>query len=289
MQDDTLTELSSMTVAVTGANSLVGQSLLPRLEELGAQVHALVRRPADLPAARVVSDWMTSPAALEALRGADAVVHLTGELFGTREQYEAANAEPARRVAAALSGGRARRVVSFSYPGADPASANDFLRTKGEAERLLASVTESVVFRVHALINSPSAVGPFEEALIAAKPGARVRTLGPGTQRLYPVYRPDAVEAVLAALVRGHPGVYDLSGPDLMSLDGLIRLLNRDPEIAIRHTPPPLARLLSRFVADLPPAFVDLMLRDEPGAPPERAAREFGLSLTSLHQVWARR
>lgn len=74
-----------------------------------------------------------------------------------------------------------------------------------------------------------------------------------------------------------------------MSLDGLIRLLNRDPEIAIRHTSPPLARLLSRFVADLPPAFVDPMLRDEPGAPPERAAREFGLSLTSLHQVWARR
>lgn len=281
---------SSPTVAVTGANSLVGRALLPRLKELGAEVSALVRAPTDLPAARVVTDWMTSPAALEALRGADAVVHLTGELFGTRAQYEAANVEPARRVAAALAQGRARRIVSISYPGADPGSRNDFLRTKGEAERLLAgSGVESVVFRVHALISTPASVGPFEEALIAPKPGAKVRTLGPGTQRIHPVYRPDAVEAVLAALVRGRPGVYDLSGPDLMTLDGLIRLLNRDPQVGIRHTPAPLARLLSRFVADLPPAFVDLMLRDQPGAPSGHVAREFGLNLTSLHQVWAPR
>lgn len=284
--NETLASLSSLTVAVTGANSLVGRLLLPLSKEAGAETWALVRKPADLPAARVIQDWMGAPAAEEALRSADVVAHLTGELFGTRAEYEAANVATARRVADAVRQGRARRVVSVSYPGADPASRNDFLRTKGEAEGLLAATgRESVVLRVHAIINSPDDPGPFEEALIA-QPGKAVQTLGSGRQQIWPVHRRDVAEAVAAALVRGRPGVYDLSGPDLMTLDGLIQLLNRDPDVRIRHTPGPLARLASRFVADLSPTFVDLMLTARPGEPPARVVAEFGLVQTSLRRLW---
>lgn len=272
-------------VAVVGANSLVGEMLLRHLEGT-LQTVALVRSAARLPATSIITNWMSSPEAERAMREADVLVHLCGDLFaGSAAAYRAANVETTERVTAALRSGRASRAIFISYVGADPDSSNLFLQTKGEAERLLlASGKEVVVFRCPAIINTPDKPGPIEQNLKAQ--GTRsVRLLGNGRQRQQPVYRGDVVRAIAAAIERGTPGVYDLTGPEEMIADDLIRLINRNRDVRISHVPAWLARTLSLFVAELPSTFVDIMLRDAVGDS-SRAVTEFGLKPTLLSTLW---
>jgi NADH dehydrogenase len=286
-------------VAITGANSLTGVLLLERLRALGRPAWAFVRDATSLPgaardaAARVVPSWTTDDAAVAALREADAIVHLAGSFQKARgaAALAAANTAPARRVAAAVGGGhgRARRIVYLSYLGADPRSHNAYLRTKGEAEAALAaSGVPTVSFRCAAIVDGPQRPGPLEKAL-TVRPGAAAVQLGPGGQRLAPVLRDDVVAAIVAALDCGAPGVYDLAGPASLTADELLRLVNRDPGLRIRHLPRWLLGALahSGLVPALHPDFLEVMLADGVGDPGP-AVREFGLRLTPLTILWPR-
>lgn len=275
------------TVVVTGASGRVGSALLPRLQSLGAHTIALVRTAGPTSSAgEVVEQWMTNPAALDALRRADIVVHLAGELFArTVAVYHEAHVATTERILSGIRAASPPRLITLSYLGADPASPNAYLRTNGERDRLLQQhPAPAVIFRCPALINRPDDPGPFEQA-ITAPPNGPAQMLGDGRQRIQPIYRGDVVEAILAACTRGQPGVYDLAGPDEMSIDDLIRLINRTPAVPIRHVPGWLARVLSLVVPDLPPTYVDLALRDCVGDP-RRAIQTFGLTLTPLHTLW---
>ncbi|MGH3144165.1 MAG: SDR family oxidoreductase, partial [Rubrobacter sp.] len=213
-----------LTVAVAGASSLVGMMLLERLERVeDVRTVALVRSPTTLPADEVIPDWMSSNAATSAMREADVLVNLSGEMFSrSADVYRDANVRTTELVAGALRSGRARRAILISYPGADPDSPNLFLKTKGQAERLLlASGKDAVVFRCPAIINTPDDPGPFEANMMAER--GSVQTLGSGRQRWRPVYRGDVAEAISAAVERGAAGIYDLTGPEEMTLDHLIR------------------------------------------------------------------
>lgn len=276
----------AITVAVTSANSLVGRMLLQHLRKTNARVMALVRSPVELPSEQTVSNWMSSPRAMQAMQDADVIVHLSGEVSARKaSDYYAANVQTTQVVAQALRSGRAKRVLFISFPGADASSSNHFLRTKGQAEQLLIdSGKEAVIFRVSAIINTPSDPGPLEQALQAPAKG-KVKALGDGQQRARPIYRGDVVAALLAAMEHGSPCVYNLGGPDEMTLNDLIRLLNCNPNVGISHTSAWLARTLSLFVPDLPRTFVDVMLRDSTGDP-SQAVKEFGLRLTSLGKLW---
>jgi NADH dehydrogenase len=143
----------SLTVAVTGANSLTGKTLLQRLKGTNARVIALVRSPIELPAEQVISDWVSAPEAMQAMQNADIVVHLSGELFARgANPYYAANVQTAQAVAQALHQGHTKRVLFLSYVGADATSANLYLRTKGQAEQLLLKSGKAIVFRCPAMI-----------------------------------------------------------------------------------------------------------------------------------------
>src|SRR5262245_21313006 len=115
--------LLSGPVAITGASGHVGGFLSRRLAELPNEVRALGRR-----------DEL-----VEALRDAAAIVHLAGTLQPLKgNSYEQANVESVRKTIEALAGSSVRRIAFLSYVGADPAFPNDYLRTKGEAESLVA-------------------------------------------------------------------------------------------------------------------------------------------------------
>jgi len=273
------------TVAVASATALTGRRLLPRLRELGYRTVALVRRPEALPADEVVADWMTSARAREALEQADFVVLLAGDLRARGAVgYHAVHVRTAEIVAEAMRAGRARRAVYLSYVAADEMSPNLYNRTKATAERLLReSGKEAVVFRCPAILGSPSDPGPLEAAFVAR--GGRVVMLGDGRQRQRPLYRGDAVEAIVAALRGGAPGVYELAGPEEMSADDLARLVNRGAPVRITHVPAWAARILGRVHPQLSPELVDVMLADS-GCDAARAVGEFGLRLTALSEVW---
>ncbi len=276
-----------MKVVITGANSNVGRMLLKHLQTSKAHsTIALVRTPVELQCDRLISNWTSSPMAIAALQDADVVIHLCGKLFARGvESYFVANVETTEIVARSLQRSRAQRIVFISYVGADLASPNRYLQTKGKAEQILMnSGKEAVIFRCPAIINTPDAPGRTETALKAVN-SSSVRMLGNGKQRQRPIYRGDVVQAIAIAMEYGKPGIYDLTGEEEMSADDLVRMLNNNPNVAIAHTPGWLARTLSLFVLSLPPTVVDVMLRDCTGDP-TRAVAEFGLKLTSVRSQW---
>jgi nucleoside-diphosphate-sugar epimerase len=273
-------------VVVTGASGQVGRAFFARL--LGAPLHtvALVQGAHYVHASRLLSGSLHSPPSAQALHEAEVIVHLAGALRPQHpNHYRAANVHTTQAVAQALRHGRARRVLFLSYVGAREDSRNEYLRTKAEAERLLATTgKEVVVFRCTHIIGPPEAPGPTAQALIAP-PTGRVTVLGRGSQRVQPVFVGDVAAALAAAVEGGAPGTYDLAGPERMSLDELATLLNRGRDVHLRHLASPLARALAQVWPKWPPALVDLMLRNSLGeTEPTMAA--FSLRLTSLRDVW---
>jgi NADH dehydrogenase len=280
-QSDTATE-----VVVTGANGQVGRALLGRLAGTPLQTVALVQGGQYVRAHRLLSGSLHAPPSAQALHEADVIVHLAGALRPEPPNTcRAANVHTAQAVAQAVRHGRARRVLFLSFVGASESSPNEFLRTKAEAERLLASSgKEVVVFRCTHIVGPPECPGPFARSLLA-RPSGVVTVLGRGRQLVQPLYLGDAAAALAAALEGGAPGTYDLAGPEWMPLDDLARLLNRGRDLRLRHVPALAARALGRLWPSLSPALVDVMLRDCVGET-EPAATTFGLRLTPLGEIW---
>jgi nucleoside-diphosphate-sugar epimerase len=268
------------TVVVTGASGFVGRHLLEALAATDAWTVALTSRHRRLPARVTLAVSLDGSVAREAIEDADQVVHLAGGLRPEAGMYWDANVGTARDVAAAVRRGRARRVVFLSVLGADPASANDYLRTKAEAERVLASAgRDLVVFRAGHIVGPPEDPGPLLEAL-GLRNGGSVLVPGDGTQRVAPVFVGDVVAALVAALRGGPPGTYDLVGRDEMALNQLVTLCG-GPGARVRHVPAPLARLAAHVLPSLPPAVVDVLLRPGVGDP-TAVERAFGIKVRSL-------
>jgi uncharacterized protein (TIGR01777 family) len=90
-----------MNITLTGASGFVGARLTQRLLDAGHAVHALGRRrPANLPASVRFSQWQSAEAEppSESLAGADAVIHLAGELVAQRWTPAAKNRIRSSRV-----------------------------------------------------------------------------------------------------------------------------------------------------------------------------------------------
>lgn len=278
--------MDGSSVLITGATGQVGRSTLQALAGRGIRPTALVRRSEELNGCTVISDWLVSDQAAAALRQAETIVHLAGTLNPPDHDYERANVLPAQRVVTAISQGRARKMVFLSYVGASEDSPNRYLSTKARAERLLRETgIPLTVFRCTHIIGPPSSPGPTATNLLATG-RASVTVLGNGRQRVAPVYLGDVVGAVMAAIDSDHAGIFDLQGPDELSLDDLVKLLNSPAKVSITHVPAPLARLL-RFVGPkLPAALIDAMISDSASEHPTASAA-FGLALTPISHVWS--
>ena len=279
--------LAVQTIAVTGADGQVGRALLDQLRGTSAKTIGLTRRPVNLPASKMISGLLESADAQQAMREADVLVHLAGTLRPMgQNSYQAANVRTTEAVIRAVKEGKPSRILYLSYVGADERSTNTYLRTKATAERILQEMgREVVVFRCTHIIGSPNDPGPTARAMLA-KPGKAAGVLGSGGQIVAPIYRGNVVSALLSAMETGHVGIYDLAGPDRMTMDDLVRIINRNQSVRISHIPAWVARLLGLVVPALPSPMVDLLLRDSVGDS-TRAVQAFRLTLTSLRTVWA--
>lgn len=274
-------------VVVTGANGQIGRSTLVALAKRGVKLTALVRGRESLADCTTVGDWLASDIALGAIRGAEAVVHLAGTLNPPDRNYENANIAPTKRLAQALDPGRTRRLVFLSYVGASEKSRNRYLETKARAERLLRETQIPLtVFRCTHIIGSSETPGPTASTMLLGGKSS-VTVLGSGKQRVAPVFVGDVIAAILAALESDHSGTFDLQGPEEMTIDDLVRLLNRSDRVRISHVPGLIARLLRFLGPKLPSALIDAMLNDCRSENPTTQSA-FNLSLTSLRRVWAR-
>src|SRR5262245_25270625 len=272
---------------ITGATGQVGRATIDALVRRGIRPTALIRGNTQLEGCITVSDWLVSQSAVAAIERAPTVVHLAGTLNPADRDYEKANILPTQRVASAVSPARTGSLVFLSYVGAFEQSANRYLATKARAERLLRETgVPLTVIRCTHIIGSPRSPGPTAASLLA-KGKNSVTVLGNGKQRVAPVYLGDVVAAIEAAVNSGQAGTFDLQGPEEMSLDDLVRRLNRPAKVSIVHVPAVLARLLQFVGPRLPGPLIDVMLSDCRSEHPT-AHSVFGLSLTSLDRVWPR-
>jgi uncharacterized protein YbjT (DUF2867 family) len=260
-------------VAITGASGQVGSLLRARMVERGNELAPLNRG----------DDWGAG------IASAEAVVHLAGTLQPKgRNTYESANVETTRAVAHAVDGAAVQRIVFLSYVGADPESANAYLRSKGAAEEILERTGVPVtIFRCVHIYGPPDQPGPTAGSF-RAKASGPVAVPGTGKQRIAPLFIGDVVEAVLhAALDPGTPaGTFELAGPDEMTMDAFVRGLNRKG-VRLLHLPAVVARGLAHVSPSLTPALMELMLADNvASSDPVAVAHRFGAELQRFTDVW---
>jgi len=277
--------MADSSVVVTGASGQVGRATIDALVQRGIGPTALVRRDQPIEGCTTIPDWLNSDRAITAIASAQTVVHLAGNLNPSDHDYESANVIPTQRVVSAVTPAQTRKLIFLSYVGASEGSTNRYLETKARAERLLRETGLPVtIFRCTHIIGSPSSPGPTAASILASS-GKSVTVLGSGKQRVAPLYLGDVVVAIESAIMSGQTGTFDMQGPEEMSFDDLVRLLNGTADVPITHIPIFVAHLL-RFVGPkLPGPLIDIMVSDCRSDHPT-AHSVFGLSLTRLGRVW---
>jgi NADH dehydrogenase len=213
-------------VAITGANSAAGRAILRRaacdaapLEIVAAVRSERAARALAGAASRVARISYGDPASLEAaFRGTSAVIHLAGILVERPgSTYEEANLATTRAVAEAAARGGVRHLVLASAVGADPASANRYWRTKGEAEAVVRAFGLS-----HAILRLPLLLGRGTEGAAALRRHLRRSNVilaagGRAVQQPLDIedFARAAIAATGAAIDPGRP--LDLVGPVSLS------------------------------------------------------------------------
>jgi NADH dehydrogenase len=295
-------------VLITGANGQLGRRLIERFARCDPPVRAraVVRsqRAAasldDLPESagleRVVLDYRDEAALTGAARGCRHAVHLVGIIKeGSNSSYEDAHEASSRAIASAAAAAGLHRVVYLSILGANPASNNPCLGSKGRAEQiLLESKTPALILRV------PMVLGPGDTTsrIVRAEAQARLLPLmGGGSSRAQPIYADDVIEAIVAGTSRADLDdvSLDLAGPESLPQRELIEraasLYGRRPRVVA--IPPRvlgwLAGLAERLMANPPFTRSSLeVIHEDDDVDPESARRRLGIELTPLDEILRR-
>lgn len=289
-----------MTVLVTGATGFVGPRVVHALRARETPVRALVRDPSR--GSRLVA-WgvelvrgdVTDPASLRAAcEGVDAVVHLVSIIRGSRADFERVMAQGTRNLVAAAKVAGVRRLVLASALGLDERTkdAVPYYAAKWEMERAVReSGLEHVIFRPSFVFGRDGGVLPTFVRLARYAPVTPI--VGPGTQRLQPIWVEDLAEyfARAVSLPAAAGRTFELGGPDALSWDEfwvrLKRVLGvRRPSV---HVPFGVMRLQAALTERLPGAPVTrdqltmLALGDNVVTDPS-AVETFGIPLVPLDE-----
>lgn len=218
-------------ICVIGGSGFVGRHLCRQLAAKGYRVRVPTRDRERakaltvLPTVDVLVADVHDPAALAAVvKGCDAVINLVGVLHDARgpHGFGGAHIELARNMVAACRAANVRRLLQMSALAAAPGAPSAYLRSKGEAERIVLNAGLDVtVFRPSVIfgpddnfLNLFAGLAGMLPVLALASPGARFQ----------PVYVDDVAAAFVHALTEpgtcGHS--YDLCGPRCYTLRELV-------------------------------------------------------------------
>ena len=243
-----------MTVMVTGASGVIGRATVKALLARD-EVRATVRRAPDAAylrqlGAKVAVREIDSPDALsEILPRCHTVIHLIGGVAqpDPDELFHANHGSVLRTLEAAKHTGT-KRFVLLSVPGADPETTQPFLRAKGLAEEAVRASGMQ-----HAIVRSAHAYGLGGLWFTATVEGALAEppfVVGPGDNDLAPIFAED-VASVLAAIDDDEAelaGTWGLEGPDVVTGDGLARLLRGDDAVPTHASGQAAAEALTRLL-----------------------------------------
>lgn len=289
-----------MTVLVTGATGFIGPHVVHALRARDVATRALVR---DRSRASRLQAWgvelaqgdVTDPTSLRAAcAGCDAVIHLVAIITGRPADFERVMAQGTRDLVLAAQEAGVRRFVLASALGLDERTkdAVPYYRAKWAMEQAVKeSSLDHVIFRPSFVFGKDGGVLPTFVRLARFAPVTPI--VGPGTQRLQPIWVEDLAEYYARAL--DEPGVanrtFEIGGPDAPTWnefwDRLKRVLGaRRPSV---HLPFGVMRAQAALTERLPGAPVTrdqltmLQLGDNVVTSPE-AVETFQLPLVPLDE-----
>lgn len=222
----------SKLVTIFGGSGFVGRYVARAMAKEGWRVRVACRRPNE---ALFVKPYgapgqvepvfcnIRDDASVRAVtRGADAVVNCVGTFMqiGSNNQ-DAVQAAGAGRVARIAAEEGVAHLVQVSAIGADAAADSNYARTKGEGEAaVLASFPKAVILRPSVIFGTEDQL--FNRFAAMTRFGPFLPLVG-GNTRFQPVHVVDvAAAAVKGALGQAAPGVYELGGPEVDTLKGLM-------------------------------------------------------------------
>ena len=254
-----------MTVLVTGATGFVGPHAVHALRARELPVRALVRDPqrasrlASWGAELVQGDVTDLTSLRAAVSGVDSIVHLVAIIKGSRADFERVMAQGTRDLVAAAQEAGVRRIVLVSALGLNERSrdAVPYFAAKWEMERAVKeSGLEYVIFRPSFVFGKDGGALPTFVRLARFAPVTPI--VGPGTQRLQPIWVEDVAEYYARAidLPAAANRTFEIGGPDAVTWnefwDRLKRVLGaRRPSV---HVPFAVMRVQAALTEKLPGA-----------------------------------
>jgi NADH dehydrogenase len=225
-----------MTVLVTGATGFIGPHVVHALRAEETPVRTLVRDPARASrlavwGAEIVRGDVTDPASLRAAcEGVDTVVHLVAIIRGQREDFERVMWQGTRDLVAATERAGVRRFVLASALGLDEHTkdAVPYFAAKWQMERAVReSGREHVIFRPSFVFGRDGGVLPTFVRLARYAPVTPI--IGPGTQRLQPIWVEDlaAYYARAVSLPEAAGRTFEVGGPDAVTWNEFWERLKR--------------------------------------------------------------
>ncbi len=228
-------------IGLLGGSGFVGAVLANHLVDAGHAVRVFTRKREHarelwlLPDTDVVEVNVEDQEQLnDAVAGCAAVVNLIGilnERGDNGEGFRRAHIDVTQRAIKACKTSDVPHLVHMSALNADSFAASYYLRSKGEAEKLLAAENGN---RLTTTIMRPSVIfGPHDDfinrfaTLLRLAPG--VFPLACAGARFQPVYVGDVADAIVRVLTdRAHAGQrYDLGGPEVFTLREIVEYIAR--------------------------------------------------------------
>lgn len=254
-------------ICLLGGTGFVGGHMTTRLANEGWRVRLLTRNAARhrelqvLPTLRLIAgDVYDSQFLARHFEGCDAVVNLVGILNERGRDgsgFERAHVELAGKVVAACQQSGVKRLLHMSALKADAQGGpSHYLRTKGEAEQLVrrAQGVNVTVFQPSVIFGpDDSFVNRFADLLRLPAP---IFPLPRANARFAPVFIDDVVSAFVNSIddPETFGKVYQLCGPDVLSLREVIQVIGSALGLKRRIVPVPdnLARMQAWFLDFLP-------------------------------------
>lgn len=224
-------------VTIYGGSGFVGRQIARAMAADGWRVRVAVRRPNEAGIVRsygavgqvepVPCNVRDDLSVTAAMIGADAVVNCVGILVREgRNTFAAIHDEAAARIARISAERGVRRLVHLSALGADPGAQSQYAQSKGRGEAaVLAHRPDAVILRP-SIIFGPGD-GFFNKLAGMMRLGPIVPLPGADAV-LQPVYVNDVAEAaVKGATGEAAPGIYELGGPEVMTMREVARMVAR--------------------------------------------------------------